>query len=111
MFRDMGIPASFDEMRFATTDWLRQVVGDPRAIVVGHGIDLQVFKPLNFPAEPSRGPRVELGSAAPGGESAVGRTASPGPASSGESAVSQPTASDAPTGAGPSTVSRSIGTG
>jgi glycosyltransferase involved in cell wall biosynthesis len=31
--------------KLVTTDWLKQQVGDPCAVVVGHGIDLQVFRP------------------------------------------------------------------
>ena len=31
--------------KLVTTDWLAQMVGDRRAVVVGHGIDLNVFSP------------------------------------------------------------------
>lgn len=36
-----GLPFS----KIVTTEWLKQMVGDQRAVVVGHGIDLEVFRP------------------------------------------------------------------
>ena len=33
--------------KLVTTRWLNRMVGDSRAIVVGHGIDLSIFKPLD----------------------------------------------------------------
>jgi glycosyltransferase involved in cell wall biosynthesis len=40
------------------------MVGDPRALVVGHGIDLDVFRPLPRPDEPGPGPQTSGGPAA-----------------------------------------------
>ena len=37
--------------RLVTTDWLRERVGDPTAAVVGHGIDLELFKPASRPGD------------------------------------------------------------
>jgi glycosyltransferase involved in cell wall biosynthesis len=36
--------------KLVTTEWLRERVGDPRALVVGHGIDLAIFNPGEDPA-------------------------------------------------------------
>ena len=41
-----------------TTDWLKQMVRDPNALVVGHGIDLDVFQPTGRAAGPSGAPVV-----------------------------------------------------
>jgi len=37
--------------KICTTDWLREQIGDPSAYVVGHGIDLEIFR------RPAGGPR------------------------------------------------------
>jgi len=45
-------------LKICTTDWLREQTGDPSAFVVGHGIDLAVFRP--GPPRPP-GERVVVG--------------------------------------------------
>lgn len=42
--------------KVCTTEWLKEMVGDPRAIVIGHGIDLDVF---------SQEPDLEFGDPSP----------------------------------------------
>ena len=44
--------------KICTTEWLRQRIGDPSAYVVGHGIDLQVFR-RRTPTSPAE--RVTVG--------------------------------------------------
>ncbi|MFN8522550.1 MAG: glycosyltransferase family 4 protein [Chloroflexota bacterium] len=51
--------------KLCTTEWLRDQVGDPNAIVVGHGIDLDIFSPTN--RDPNRSP-VTIGTIGRAGE-------------------------------------------
>ena len=41
--------------KLVTTDWLRRMIGDREAIVVGHGIDLEVFRPEATHPSPVQG--------------------------------------------------------
>lgn len=43
--------------KLVTTDWLKHMVGDRRAVVVGHGIDLDVFRPSRAASEENAGGR------------------------------------------------------
>ncbi len=47
--------------KIVTTEWLRERTGDPAAYVVGHGIDLDVFRP---PADRPSAPTVVIGTIA-----------------------------------------------
>jgi glycosyltransferase involved in cell wall biosynthesis len=54
--------------KLVTTDWLRRMVGDRRALVVGHGVDLDVFRPRPAPGQPRPGrPAAAAPAAASGG--------------------------------------------
>ncbi|MFN0071077.1 MAG: glycosyltransferase family 4 protein, partial [Chloroflexota bacterium] len=46
--------------KICTTDWLKQMVGDPRSIVIGHGIDLDLFH-AHGRREPSESDEVVIG--------------------------------------------------
>jgi glycosyltransferase involved in cell wall biosynthesis len=44
--------------KIVTTEWLKRMVKDPHAIVVGHGIDLGTFQPRGTPDRRNTGPTV-----------------------------------------------------
>lgn len=51
--------------KIVTTEWLRERTGDPGAFVVGHGIDLAVFRPpAPSPAPPAASSEVVVGTIA-----------------------------------------------